>query len=79
MISFDAETVIKSVSYYVQQMFAINKGDTILPVTPTRAPPVYYVASQNDGAVFIKVSLRPDYSPLHAELTPFKGCQYWVR
>ncbi|KAL8277579.1 hypothetical protein RQP46_010011 [Phenoliferia psychrophenolica] len=58
LISFDASGVILSTSYYVQQMFSVNRGDTILPMTPVRAPPVYYVASKDSttGTVFFKAS-----------------------
>ena len=63
-ISFDAGRVVRSTSFYVQQLFSVNRGDTILPSSPVRSPPVYYVASKNSktGAVYVKV--RPPTPPV---------------
>ncbi|KAK4704830.1 alpha-L-arabinofuranosidase, partial [Phenoliferia sp. Uapishka_3] len=56
LISFDAENIYLSTSFYVQQMFSANRGDIILPVSPVRAPPVYYVASKDSatGVIYLK-------------------------
>lgn len=58
LISFDAGSVIRSTSFYVQQLFSVNRGDTILPVSPVRSPPLYYVASTDSktGTVFVKAA-----------------------
>jgi alpha-N-arabinofuranosidase len=42
-------------SYYVQQMFAANRGDTILPVQSDGSfGPVYYVASKASSKYYVK-------------------------
>lgn len=58
LIAFNANNVVLSTSYFVQQMFSVNRGDTILPVSPVRSAPFYYVASINSvsGTVFIKAT-----------------------
>lgn len=60
LIGYDAENgVTKSTSYFVQQMFASNRGDTILPVTSdTGFGPVYWVASSasSTGKTFVKLA-----------------------
>lgn len=59
LITITPDSIYKSTSYYVQQMFAANKGETILPSSPTTNDPFYYVVSQNSrtGVVYIKVSV----------------------
>lgn len=54
LISFDAGNVYKSTSYYVQQLFSLNRGDSFLPTTPTRGDP--------DGTIFWSVTSQS--SPL---------------
>lgn len=54
--------VIETPSYYVQQMFSVNRGDTIKQVQ-SDAPfgPVYWVASSaGDNTYFVKMA---NYSP----------------
>jgi alpha-N-arabinofuranosidase len=50
--------VIETTSYYVQQMFASNLGDTVKKVTSDSAfGPVYWVASSaNDSSYFVKLA-----------------------
>ncbi|KAJ5909428.1 Arabinosidase A [Penicillium tannophilum] len=50
--------VIETTSYYVQQMFASNLGDTVKEVTSDSAfGPVYWVASSaNDSSYFVKLA-----------------------
>lgn len=46
-----------STSYFIQQMFAGNKGTTILPVnTTTPFGPLYWVASRNETTVQLKLA-----------------------
>ncbi|THV96292.1 Arabinosidase A [Aureobasidium pullulans] len=58
LIGFDATTgVTRSTSYFVQQMFASNKGDTILSVdSDTGFGPVYWVASSAGSTSFVKLA-----------------------
>ncbi|GAB7349405.1 hypothetical protein MBLNU459_g8522t1 [Dothideomycetes sp. NU459] len=58
LIGFDAaHGVTRSTSYFVQQMFASNRGDTILPVRAD-APfgPVYWVASSAGSRTIAKLA-----------------------
>ncbi|KAL4917688.1 glycoside hydrolase superfamily [Aspergillus aurantiobrunneus] len=51
------DMVIETPSYYVQQTFSVNRGDTILPVTSDTAfGPVYWVASSNAAGVIVKLA-----------------------
>ncbi|KAL2826111.1 glycoside hydrolase superfamily [Aspergillus cavernicola] len=51
------DSVIETPSYYVQQMFSANRGDTILPVTSdAEFGPVYWVASSNEDSVIVKLA-----------------------
>jgi alpha-L-arabinofuranosidase len=54
LIGFDQVTSFGSTSYYVQQMFASNVGDFVLPVTAS-ATGLYYSATTGDGKVYLKV------------------------
>ncbi|KIK71567.1 glycoside hydrolase family 51 protein [Collybiopsis luxurians FD-317 M1] len=61
IITFDASCVVKSTSYYVQQMFSTNRGTHVLATSPTSdadSVPLYWVASYNNETevVFLKVS-----------------------
>ena len=55
LFGFDSDpgSLTGSTSYYVQQMFASNRGSTILPVT-SDSPfgPVYWVASSKSGGTY---------------------------
>ncbi|KAN0068573.1 Glycoside hydrolase superfamily [Elaphomyces granulatus] len=53
----DPNGVFLTTSYYVQQMFAANRGDTILPVQ-SDGPfgPVYYVASKASSKYYVKLA-----------------------
>ncbi|KAL1724264.1 glycoside hydrolase superfamily [Schizophyllum commune] len=57
LIAFDAGNVYLSTSYYVQQLFAHNRGDEYLPSTlPERNGTLYWSVARNDSAVIIKVA-----------------------
>lgn len=58
LVSFDATRVFLSTSYYVQQMFSVNRGNRILVVESTTAKnPLFWVAAQNTVShqVFVKL------------------------
>ncbi|KAI8986908.1 glycoside hydrolase family 51 protein [Trametes punicea] len=59
LISFDAGAVVRSTSYYVQQLFSLNRGDQYLPSTlPTRGDTLHWsvTKSSSSGKTFIKVA-----------------------
>ncbi|KAG9126775.1 hypothetical protein FRC07_002011 [Ceratobasidium sp. 392] len=60
IITFDAGTIVKSASYYVQQMFGTNLGTHVLTTSPTpsSSTPVYWVASHDtkNKLVYLKAS-----------------------
>ncbi|RPD65586.1 glycoside hydrolase [Lentinus tigrinus ALCF2SS1-7] len=59
LVSFDAGSVIRSTSYYVQKLFATNVGDQYLPSTlPTNGNTLHWsiTRSFSSGATFIKVA-----------------------
>ncbi|KAI0711223.1 glycoside hydrolase [Earliella scabrosa] len=59
LISFDAGSVIRSTSFFVQKLFANNLGDQYLPSTlPTRGGTLHWsiTRSSRSGATFIKVA-----------------------
>lgn len=58
LFGFDAENgVTRSTSYFVQQLFASNRGDTVLPVdSDTAFGPVYWVASSAGNTTFVKLA-----------------------
>ncbi|KAB5590422.1 hypothetical protein CTheo_6139 [Ceratobasidium theobromae] len=60
IISFDAGAMVKSTSYYVQQMFATNLGTHVIKTSPApqRGVPLHWVASHdaNNKVVYLKVS-----------------------
>ncbi|KAF9067274.1 glycoside hydrolase [Rhodocollybia butyracea] len=61
IISFDASRMVRSTSYYVQQMFSSNRGTHVLTTNPpsdSTSVPLYWVASYNNETevVFLKVS-----------------------
>ncbi|KAF8209467.1 glycoside hydrolase family 51 protein [Mycena galopus ATCC 62051] len=61
LIGFDANTVYKSTSYYVQQLFSLNKGDEYLPSTlpdsSTNATLFWSVTRwSSTGELIIKIS-----------------------
>ncbi|THH19616.1 hypothetical protein EW146_g1588 [Bondarzewia mesenterica] len=59
LVSFDAGAVYKSTSYYVQQLFSLNRGDEYLPSTlPTPDGTLFWsVVRQNSpNSVIIKVA-----------------------
>ncbi|OGM40793.1 alpha-N-arabinofuranosidase A [Aspergillus bombycis] len=50
-------TVIETTSYYVQQMFSVNRGDTLHSVTSDSAfGPVYWVASSAGDEYYVKLA-----------------------
>ncbi|TDL19641.1 glycoside hydrolase family 51 protein [Rickenella mellea] len=59
LISFDAKNIYKSTSFYVQQMFSLNKGDEYLPSTlPTPTGTVFWSVTRRvaTNEVLIKIS-----------------------
>ncbi|KAG6820155.1 hypothetical protein H0H93_004737 [Arthromyces matolae] len=61
VITYDASRMVKSTSYYAQQMFSVNRGTHVLqtlPASTSDSAPLYWVSSyHNDtNAVFLKVS-----------------------
>jgi alpha-N-arabinofuranosidase len=51
------DSITPSTSYFVQKMFASNKGDTILPVeSSAEFGPVYWVASKKDSQYYVKLA-----------------------
>lgn len=59
MIPFtqDPDSIVETTSYYVQQLFSVNRGDTIKPVTSDTAfGPVYWVASSAGNQYFVKMA-----------------------
>ncbi|KAG8728503.1 hypothetical protein FRC11_010929, partial [Ceratobasidium sp. 423] len=60
IISFDAGSIVKSASYYVQQMFAANLGTHVLKTTPapSASVPLHWVASHDvtNKIVYLKAS-----------------------
>ncbi|GLB43574.1 putative alpha-L-arabinofuranosidase C-terminus [Lyophyllum shimeji] len=61
IITYDASRVVKSTSYYVQQMFSLNRGTHVLKTSPASTAdsvPLFWVASYNNetSTVFLKVS-----------------------
>ncbi|VDC07497.1 unnamed protein product [Peniophora sp. CBMAI 1063] len=57
LLSFDAGNVYKSTSYYVQQLFSLNRGDSYLPTEPFRGDPngtiFWSVVSQSSPSAYI--------------------------
>ncbi|CAG8219187.1 unnamed protein product [Penicillium nalgiovense] len=63
LYGFDSapDSITPTVSYFVQKMFASNKGDTILPVhSSTGFGPVYWVASKTGSQYYLKLA---NYGP----------------
>ncbi|KAJ7361013.1 glycoside hydrolase [Mycena albidolilacea] len=61
IVTYDASRLVKSTSYYVQQMFSVNRGTHVLstiPVSSNDTAPLFWVASYNNDTdvVFLKVS-----------------------
>ncbi|KDR85498.1 hypothetical protein GALMADRAFT_132190 [Galerina marginata CBS 339.88] len=61
ILTYDASRVVKSTSYFVQQMFSVNRGTHVLATSPVSSPdnaPLFWVASVNNetDVVFLKVS-----------------------
>ncbi|KAF8645689.1 hypothetical protein AX16_007638 [Volvariella volvacea WC 439] len=60
IISFDSSRIVKSISYYVQQLFSVNKGTHVLSTVPAASAeysPLFWVASHHNDTdvVFLKV------------------------
>lgn len=63
----DPGNIIETTSYYVQQLFSINRGDTIKEATSDSAfGPVYWVASSAGNRYFVKMA---NYSPNAEDVT----------
>jgi len=59
LITFTADSVIPSTSYYVQRLFSLSKGDSYLPSTlPDQNGTVFWSVTSDSSSqsVFIKVS-----------------------
>ncbi|KAI0646369.1 glycoside hydrolase family 51 protein [Trametes meyenii] len=59
LVSYTAGSVIRSTSFYVQKLFATNKGDQYLPSTlPTKGGSLHWsiTRSSKSGQTFIKVA-----------------------
>ncbi|KZP13421.1 glycoside hydrolase family 51 protein [Athelia psychrophila] len=59
LIGFDAGSVIQSTSYYVQQMFSLNRGDVYLPSTlPSANGTLFWSVTKKNATneLFIKVA-----------------------
>ncbi|CAE6471490.1 unnamed protein product, partial [Rhizoctonia solani] len=55
--AYDAYNIIKSPSYWVQHMFSVNRGDTILSVQSTaKINPIYWVASKTKSSAYVKLT-----------------------
>lgn len=51
------DMIIETVSYYIQQMFSVNRGDTIKEVTSDSTfGPVYWVASSAGDNYYVKLA-----------------------
>ena len=83
-IWFDNLRMFKSVSYYVQQMYATNKGTNVLPLTMDKKPVAGQegqdglfassVFDKNSGEVIIKVvNTSKTAQPISIQLTGMKG------
>lgn len=63
MYGFDSSpgSLTPSTSYFVQKMFASNKGHTVLPVTSSSDfGPLYWVATKSDSENYVKLA---NYGP----------------
>ena len=83
-IWFDNLRMFKSVSYYVQQMYAMNKGTNVLSMTMDKKPVAGQegqdglfassVFDKNNGEVIIKVvNTSKQAQPISIQLTGMKG------
>lgn len=69
LYGFDSSpgSITLSTSYFVQQMFASNKGDTILPVkASSNFGPLYWVASGTGSQYYVKLA---NYGPDEQNVT----------
>ncbi len=84
LIWFDNVRMFKSVSYYVQQMYATNKGTNVLPLTMDGKPVAGQkgqdglfasaVADKTDGSVIVKViNTSKAAQPVTLNLNGLKG------
>lgn len=61
------ESITPSTSYFLQQMFASNKGDTVLPVNSSAEfGPLYWVATKADTQYYVKLA---NYGPDEQNVT----------
>ncbi|KAG6911267.1 hypothetical protein DXG01_002105 [Tephrocybe rancida] len=61
IITYDASRLVKSTSYYVQEMFSVNRGTHVLQTSPASTSdtaPLFWIASYHNetNTVFLKVS-----------------------
>lgn len=55
LIDFNPETVSRTVNYLVQQLFATNLGDTIVPVTTPLPDKLFASATTDAGTTWVKL------------------------
>ncbi|KAK0209059.1 glycoside hydrolase [Desarmillaria ectypa] len=61
ILTFDSSRIVRSTSYYVRQMFSVNRGTHVLetfPASTNETEPLFWVASYNNETevVFLKVA-----------------------
>lgn len=54
LIWFDGKSAYATASYYVQQLYSLYSGDTVLKAETEGVEKVYVSATERDGAVFVK-------------------------
>jgi len=75
LISYTADLVIPSTSYYVQKAFSLSKGDSYLPTTlPAQNGTVFWSVTRDSKThtVFIKISNTDTVSSALTFNVPFK-------
>ncbi|KDR74756.1 hypothetical protein GALMADRAFT_227157 [Galerina marginata CBS 339.88] len=75
LLAFDAGSVYKSTSFYVQQLFSVNRGDQYLPSTlPSKTGTVFWSVVRNTpaGQIIIKISNTATTATTLTFVLPFK-------
>ncbi|PPQ85023.1 hypothetical protein CVT25_010412 [Psilocybe cyanescens] len=76
LLAFDAGSVYRSTSYYVQQLFSLNRGDEYLPSTlPEQLGTVFWSVVRNTSPkeVIIKISNTASSASTLTFILPFKN------
>ncbi|KDR72485.1 hypothetical protein GALMADRAFT_749117 [Galerina marginata CBS 339.88] len=76
LLAFDAGSVYKSTSYFVQQLFSVNRGDEYLPSTlPDQAGTVFWSVVRNTPSkeIIIKISNTASTATTLTFILPFKS------